>query len=83
MAQPQACAALGEASRAVAGAVVGHQASDPQAKLAELGDGGLVEGDDTGAGFVGIHLNDVDARAVVDAHAHVLPAGPGACLMFR
>ena len=80
MAQPEVCAALGEASRAVAGAVVGHHASDPHAKLAEVGTGGLEEGGDTGAAFVGRDLGEADAGVVVDADVHVVPAGPGRAL---
>ena len=80
MEQPEACASLGEASPAVAGAVVGHHGSDPHAKLAEVGDGGLEEVGDTGAGFVGIDLGEADAGVVVYADMHAVPAGPGPAL---
>ena len=79
MAQPEACAALGEAPRAVSGAVVGHR-RDVDAKLAEAGDDGLEEGGDTGAGFVGTDLGEADAGLVVDADMQVVPAGPGRAL---
>ena len=80
MAEPEACAALGEASRAVAGAVVGHHARDVDAKLVEGGDDGLEEVGDTGVGLVGIDLGAADAGVVVDADMHVVPAGPGRAL---
>ena len=76
MAQPEACAALGEASRVVSGAVVGHHARDRHPKLADVGDGRLEEGGDTGAGL-GIDLGEAEAGVVVDGDAHGVPAGPG------
>ena len=76
MVRPKACAALREASRAVAGAVVGHHTRDVDAKLADVGDGGPEEVGDTGAGPVGRDLGETDAGAVVDADMHVVPAGP-------
>ena len=50
------------------------------AKLAEVGDGGLDEGGDTGAGFVGRDLGEADAGVVVDEDVHVVPASPGCAL---
>ena len=50
MAESEALAALGEASRAVSGAVVGHHPGDVYAKLSEVGDNGFEEGGDTVAG---------------------------------
>ena len=75
IAQPEACGALGEASRAISGAVVGHHTRDVDAKLAEVGDDGSEEVRDTCAGLIGIDLGEADSGVVVDADMHVVPAG--------
>ena len=65
--------------------VVPHRPSrfegrDAHAKLADVGDGGLEEGGDTGAGLVGRDLGEADAGVLVDADPHVVPASPGRAL---
>ena len=80
MAQPEALAAVGEASRAVSGAVVGHHTTDSHTQVAEVGDGGFEEGGDTVAGLVGMDLDEADAGVVVDADVDVVAAGAGRAL---
>ena len=80
MAEPEALAGFGEASRAIAGAVVGHHPRDVDAELAEVGDHGFEEVGDTVAGLVGIDLGEADAGVVVDADMHEIPPGPGRAL---
>ena len=62
-------------SGAIAGAVVGEQASDGDAVLGVEGDGGVQEGDSGWALLVGQHAGEGEAGVIVDSDVQSLPAG--------
>ena len=73
--EPEPPAGLGKRLGAVAGAVVGHDAQDADAKARKVGQSGLQESDGALLPLVGQDLDESDARGVVEADVDELPAG--------
>ena len=76
--EPEPPAGLGKRLGAVAGAVVGHDAQDADAKARKVGQSGLQESDGALLPLVGQDLDESDARGVVEADVDELPAGAAA-----
>lgn len=74
MLEAQPIAGLGEGSRYVAGAVVGHDAGHGYAETLAIGDGCLEEGYSAPRLLAGLDLAEGDARCIVDADMDELPA---------
>ena len=64
-----------EVSGAIAGAIVGEQATDGDAVLGVEGDGGAQEGDSGLALLVGQHAGEGETGVIVDGDVQSLPAG--------
>jgi hypothetical protein len=72
----QPAASLGECSRLIATAIVGHDAGDLDAKAAIMTDRGFEERDGAGLLLVGKHLTECEAGMIVDRNMSELPSRP-------
>src|SRR5271154_5565464 len=83
VAQAEGFAGLSKGLRAIASAIVGHDAFDPYAEAGVIGQGGLEEGDGAFLFLVWQDLGIGDARGVVDGDMDELPSdAAGIALAF-
>ena len=72
--EPEVFAGFGEDPGSVARSVVGHDAGHRHADTGVPGDGGLEMSDGADGLFIGVDPREGQARVIVDAYVHILPA---------